>query len=162
MASDAYAAVRKLAVDYAVIEKNHRVRADPGTQFTGPRISLYQASVGIGKKSYCVAFVYWCYQMACNSLGQPNILPRTGSTRRLSQWAHPEWYLKPGEMPEPGDIWMRREKRHTGMVWYVNGGRADVITVEGNTYTYADPHWGVHGRKRDMSTNTIGILRPTW
>lgn len=160
--ADAYTAVRLKALEFALIEKDHRVRANPGSPFEGPRISCYQASVGIGNKSYCVAFVYWCYQMACNALGEPNILPRTGSTTRLSLWANPDWFLKPGQLPEPGDIWMRRKKRHTGMVHYVNAGLGEVITVEGNTYTGQDPNWGVHGRKRDMSTNTLGIIRPTW
>jgi hypothetical protein len=162
MPVDPYESIRQRAVLFALGEKMAKVRANPGTRYSGARIECYQKTVGIGRKPYCVAFVYWCYQMACAAEGQPNVLPRTGSTRRLSLWANPDWFLKPGEPPQPGDIWMRREERHTGLVWYVNGGLSEVITIEGNTYTYADPNWGVHGRKRDMSTNTLGIIRPTW
>jgi hypothetical protein len=160
--SDGYETVRTKAVEFALTEKMNQVRANPGNMYSGPRINCYQDLLGIGRDDYCVAFVYWCYQMACISLGAPNILPRTGSTTRLKQWSHSDWFLKGGEVPQPGDIWMRHKKRHTGIVWYVSGGLAEVITIEGNTYTGSDPRWGVHGRKRNMSTNTLGIIRPTW
>jgi hypothetical protein len=160
--SDAYESVRKKAVEFALNEKLMKVRADSGNMYSGQRISCYQDSLGIGRDDYCVAFVYWCYQMACTALGTPNVLPRTGSTTRLSLWANSDWFIRGGELPQPGDIWMRNSKRHTGLVWYVHGGLAEVITIEGNTYTSSDPRWGVHGRKRNMSTNTLGIIRPTW
>jgi hypothetical protein len=159
--SDIYQAVREKAVEFAEIEKLAKVRADPNDSKSGPRIACYQQSLGIGRSNYCVAFVYWCYERACSVLGMPNILPRTGSTTRLSQWASREWFVPASEMPQPGDIWLRDQKRHTGLVWYVKGGRAEVITIEGNTYTYADPRWGVHGRKRDLTSNTLAILRPS-
>jgi hypothetical protein len=162
MFEDKYREVREKAVEIAVNEKLMEVRAKPGDPYSGPQIACYQNSLGIGRNPYCVAFVYWCYERACAALGAPNLLPRTGSTTQLSQWANSNWFLPPSELPQPGDIWLRNSKRHTGLVWYVKGGRAEVITVEGNTYTSFDPRWGVHGRRRNMTSNTLALLRPAF
>ncbi len=170
---DIYYQVRRKAVEFARMERDAKVRAEKGNIFRGKRIRDYQRSVGMGEDNYCVAFVYWCYQQACAALGKYNLIPKTARTHVLWHESPYDWVLPVGESPQPGDIWIRTDKPHVGLVREAINGRGEVATIEGNTWrkewieivdgkSYKFHDWGVHGRIRNMTTNTLAILRPTW
>lgn len=110
------------------------VREEPGNR--GPEVHRYLKSVGLGQgHAWCMAFVYWCVQMAAEKLNLPNPLVRTAGV--LDQWNR----TKLGKLParsqrgiEPGDIFIidyGRGQGHTGFIERV--GQGVFHTIEGNT-----------------------------
>ena len=152
--------LRYRALEIARAERDKRVRADEGDRLDGTQIREYLKSVGASPRNdYCVAFVYWCYRQAAGQLGCANILPKTASTSLFKSWAPKSWFLSKDQLPEPGDIYLRSDLGHTGMVNYVKDGRLETKTVEGNTWV-VPYNWGVHGRTRNLKN--AYVLRPTW
>lgn len=99
----------------------------------GPVVSEYLRSVGINfPASWCMAFVYWCYDKAAHNLGIENPLKKTGGV--LAQWnAMPN--NKINFPPKVGDIFIMdlgHGLGHTGIVEAVNED-GTLTTIEGNT-----------------------------
>lgn len=97
----------------------------------GDQVEKYLKSIGLSKGySWCMAFVYWCFDQAAAKLQVANPLHRTGGV--LAQWnARPTLRVHD---PEPGDIFIMDYGRglgHTGIVTAVHGDVVD--TIEGNT-----------------------------
>lgn len=93
----------------------------------GPEVYKYLQSVGITfPASWCMAFVYWCFEKA----GGP--LPyRSGGV--LNVWNHTDPEFKKSK-PQPGDIFIQDHGKglgHTGIVEKVEG--LNIHTIEGNT-----------------------------
>ncbi len=97
----------------------------------GEHVEKYLKSVGINfPASWCMAFVYWCFDEAAHKLSVPNPLFRTGGV--LAQWnnsikAHTT-------IPKPGEIFILdfgKGLGHTGIIEKVED--ATLHTVEGNT-----------------------------
>lgn len=98
----------------------------------GASVEKYLRSVGLGKGySWCMAFVYYCYKNAAQSLNVENPLYKTGGV--LSEWNHrPHNQTK---TPQVGAIFIMDfggGKGHTGIVEEVLPG-GKIKTIEGNT-----------------------------
>lgn len=119
------------------------VREDPPNSNRGKDVAKYLKSVGLdansGHYSWCMAFVYWCFNEAYNKLGKPNPLVKTGGV--LRQWNETKnKKIKKADainnpsLIKPGFVFIRNHgggKGHTGIVVSVNGGYIE--TIEGNS-----------------------------
>ena len=106
----------------------------------GPEVEKYLASVGLPKgNSWCMSFVYWCFQEAASELGVKNPLVKTGGV--LKGWNDATCTkilaadaINNPSLVKPGQIFIIDHGGglgHTGMVKSVNGGF--LTTIEGNT-----------------------------
>lgn len=125
----------------------------------GDPVPKYLASVGITfPASWCMAFVYWCYDEAAKQLGLPTPLLKTGGV--LAQWdARPRNRVK---LPQPGDVFVMDHGHHLGHTGIVRTLNADgsLPTVEGNTNdTGAREGFEVAAKTRQQSKPIIGYLR---
>lgn len=98
----------------------------------GHPVKDYLASVGINfPASWCMAFVYWCFNEALKKSGVNNPLVKTGGV--LNQWFHISGKYK-STKPVPGSIFIMDfggGLGHTGIVESVVGN--DLHTIDGNT-----------------------------
>lgn len=98
----------------------------------GPEVEKYLKSVGLGPGySWCMAFVYWCYNEASKALAVANPMKKTGGV--MMQWH--ERSSKYGHVhPQPGDIFIMDYGKGLGHTGIVEKCDADKIyTIEGNT-----------------------------
>lgn len=102
----------------------------------GHPVQDYLASVGIHfPASWCMAFMYWCYDHAAGQLGISNPLFKTGGV--LAQWSN-QPSNRVGTLnykPVPGNIFIMDlggGLGHTGMVESVDPD-GTLHTIEGNT-----------------------------
>lgn len=99
----------------------------------GGAVEAYLKSVNLGKGySWCMAFVYWCYNQAAWKLGVKNPLKKTAGV--LDQWNSMGLDLHYTE-PKENDIMIMDfggGEGHTGIVTAVKSGSV-IETVEGNT-----------------------------
>lgn len=100
----------------------------------GKPVQDYLASVGIGfPASWCMAFVYWCFQQndyTNTPLGK-NPLVKTGGVLRA--WNEADKKYRVTE-PQPGDIFIMdfgKGLGHTGFVEKTDG--TFIYTIEGNS-----------------------------
>lgn len=134
------------------------VQEIPKNSNAGPDVEKYLKSVGLGKGfSWCMAFVYWCANVASKQLAVPNTLERTAGV--LAMWnAKPLLRVK---TPQPGDIMILDYGKglgHTGIVEKVVG--INIYTIEGNTNDEGSREgYEVCRRIRKLST-IKGFLRP--
>jgi hypothetical protein len=124
----------------------------------GPEVDLYLRTVGLNPEgqhySWCMAFVYWCFNEAAKSLTVKNPLVKTAGC--LNQWNSstcPKIKMDDAvnnpSLVQPGFIFIIDHgggNGHTGLVESVNGGM--INTIEGNT-------------NNDGSANGYGVLRLT-
>ncbi len=94
----------------------------------GHPVKDYLASVGLNfPASWCMAFVYWCYNQSCT----PNPLVRTGGVLRAWNEADPKHKFKD---PKVGDIFIMdfgKGLGHCGIVEKIDENF--VYTIDGNT-----------------------------
>lgn len=101
----------------------------------GEHVQKYLKTIGINfPASWCMAFMYWCFEEWENISGHENPLVKTGGV--LHQWNQIPAKYKFSNliMPEPGDIFIMDHGKglgHTGMVEFVENGI--IHTIEGNT-----------------------------
>ncbi len=125
--------LKELALENAITQIGQQ--ENPKGSNWGHPVQDYLASVGIGfPASWCMAFLYWCFDHAANSLGQENPLFKTGGV--LAQWNN----RKENRLAldyhdlEPGDIFIMDYGRglgHTGIIETIDG--ENLHTIEGNT-----------------------------
>jgi len=96
----------------------------------GHPVQDYLKSVNIGfPASWCMAFVYWCFNEVSNS---NNPLVKTGGV--LNAWNKADVKYKVTGDPQPGDIFIMdfgKGLGHTGIVEKVDS--TFVYTIDGNT-----------------------------
>jgi hypothetical protein len=140
----------------AVAASQIGVREQPEGSNSGPEVDRYLTSVGVAprvgpaaNRAWCGAFVYWCYQMAAQSLTLPNPLVRTGGV--LRHWNDARTHaaarryrkaraLEDASFIRPGFIFIYdfgRGLGHTGLIERIDNGR--MITIEGNIADGATP-----------------------
>lgn len=114
-------AVTQIGVEEAAGHKN-----------TGKDVEKYLASVGLGPGySWCMAFVYWCHQQACEAMGTKILMFKTGGV--LEQWRQRKDKYR-ALTPQPGDVFIMDFGKGTGHTGIVEKVEDDVIhTIEGNT-----------------------------
>jgi cell wall-associated NlpC family hydrolase len=116
------------------------VMEDPPGSNRGEKVEEYQASAGIDPGTFwCAAFIYWCFQQACENSGRRNPVLKTGHC--MTHWnrtpgkkiAAADAVNKPS-LIKPGHIFIIHTggtHGHTGLVEKVEGGF--IHTIEGNT-----------------------------
>jgi hypothetical protein len=104
----------------------------------GPDVQKYLKSVGINfPASWCMAFVYWCFEEWENITGIPNPLIKTGGV--LAEWNQiPAKFKMPAPFvnpPLPGDVFIMDFGKGLGHTGFVESVDADgtLHTIEGNT-----------------------------
>ncbi len=119
------------------------VRENPPNSNRGLEVSKYLKSVGLnanaGHYSWCMAFVYWCFDEAFENLWKANPLVKTGGV--LRQWnetknkkIRKQDAVNNPSLVKPGFVFIRNYgsgKGHTGIITSVNGGYIE--TIEGNS-----------------------------
>lgn len=110
------------------------IREEKGN--TGPEVRRYLKSVGLGEgHPWCMSFVYWCVNMACEKLSIPNPLVKTGGV--LDQWNRTTCRKIPPQAFNSirvGDIFIQDHGKglgHTGFILSIKG--SVVKTIEGNS-----------------------------
>jgi len=97
----------------------------------GTPVKDYLKSVGINfPASWCMAFVYWCYNNSLNE-GEVNPLIKTGGV--LAHWNKADNKYK-AEEPKVGDIFIMdfgKGLGHTGIIEKMDGN--NLYTIEANT-----------------------------
>lgn len=122
----------------------------------GPEVSRYLSSVGLKPGfSWCMAFVYWSVQQACNELQQKNPLVKTAGV--MDQVRRTNLRMIPARSSgvKPGDIFIMEFAHglgHTGFVESVSPGI--VHTIEGNTNDDGSRE-GYEVARRQRSITTI-------
>lgn len=102
----------------------------------GHPVQDYLASVGINfPASWCMAFVYWCFEQAApKDTAVPSFPVKTGGV--LHAWETADASHKVMDHPQPGDIFIMdlgKGLGHTGLVIAVSPDGHTLTTVEGNT-----------------------------
>lgn len=100
----------------------------------GQDVEMFLASVGLGKGySWCMAFLYWCYQQASRDLRIANPMIPTGGV--MDQYRRNKVMLQT-HIPQANDIGIIKlhdDAGHTFIVDSVVPKNNGIITVEGNT-----------------------------
>lgn len=135
------------------------VHEDAGNKNTGPQVNEYLKSVGLNPGySWCMAFVYWCFQIASEKLAVTNPLAKTGGV--LAQWNKRK--LTYGVYtPQAGDIFIMdlgKGLGHTGFVESVNKD-GSINTIEGNSNDEGSREGYEVCRRKRTPTRIIGYLR---
>lgn len=129
-----------LAETLIIAQSQMGVMEDPPGSNRGAKVEEYQASVGIGAGTFwCAAFLYWCFQKACDKAGRTNPVLRTGHC--MTHWrdtrgkkiAAADAVNKPS-LVKPGQIFIINtggSHGHTGLIEKIEGGF--IHTIEGNT-----------------------------
>lgn len=98
----------------------------------GEHVQKYLHSVGINfPASWCMSFVYWCFDQAAHTLGTANPLVKTGGV--LHAWNNAKDHRVQVTL-QPGDIFIMNFGKglgHTGIIESIEGDRLN--TIEGNT-----------------------------
>jgi cell wall-associated NlpC family hydrolase len=134
-------ATTALLTDTLIIAQSQiGVMEDPPGSNRGEKVEEYQASAGIDPGTFwCAAFIYWCFQQACENSGRRNPVLKTGHC--MTHWnrtpgkkiAAADAVNKPS-LIKPGHIFIIHTggtHGHTGLVEKVEGGF--IHTIEGNT-----------------------------
>lgn len=126
---------------------------------TGDPVPAYLASVGINfPASWCMAFMYWCYEQAAEQLGLINPMSKTGGV--LTAWGNrPRSQVK---LPAVGDVFIMdlgHGLGHTGMIESI-APDGTLHTIEGNTNdTGSREGYEVARKVRHNQKPIIGYLR---
>lgn len=102
----------------------------------GHPVQDYLAAPGIHfPASWCMAFMYWCFDDAAAQLGLTNPLFKTAGV--LAQWHNrvPNQIPMEGPGPQPGDIFIMDHGHgvgHTGIIDTIDTA-GTLHTIEGNT-----------------------------
>jgi hypothetical protein len=125
----------------------------------GPEVNQYLASVGLPPgNSWCMAFVYWCFNKASVQLAIENPLTKTGGV--LNEYSHEK--LNQVHTPQAGDIFIMDLGSGLGHTGIVESVAADgtLHTIEGNTNDEGGREgYEVARRTRKPAKPIIGYLR---
>lgn len=125
--------IKELALEVAITQLDKQ--EDPKGSNWGHPVQDYLKSVGIGfPASWCMAFLYWCFDSASKTLGMSNPMFKTGGV--LAQWNNRKENQLPKEYHDlqPGDIFIMdfgKGLGHTGIIEKIENGILQ--TIEGNT-----------------------------
>lgn len=122
--------LREKALEIAITQLG--VQEAAGHHNTGADVEKYLKAVGLGPGySWCMAFVYWCYQQAADAMGLQNPLAKTGGV--LDQW-NKRKAVYGTVHPMPGDLFIMdfgNGEGHTGLVEVAD--HKFIYPIEGNT-----------------------------
>jgi len=118
-----------------IAQSNVGVQEHPKGSNSGPEVNEFLRSVGLGPGfAWCMAFVYFCTNKACQELNLPVPLVQTGGV--MDQWNLTHCRKLPNRASgvKPGDIFIMEFAHgtgHTGFVESISDGM--IHTIEGNT-----------------------------
>lgn len=114
---------------YATLELGKE--EEPRGSNWGDDVKKYLLSVGITfPASWCMAFVYWCHEQACEELGIPNKMFKTGGV--LYQYVKSKSLAV--KSPQPGDVGIMDHGKGLGHTFIVEWVEKEIVhTIEGNT-----------------------------
>lgn len=122
--------------DLALIIARKELGVKEETANWGKDIKKYLNSVNINfPASWCMAFVYWCFNEASVKLALKNPLPKTGGVMKHYNETM-GIRLKDKKTVQPGDVMILNFGKglgHTGIVESVDLPNNTVITLEGNS-----------------------------
>jgi hypothetical protein len=125
----------------------------------GPTVKGYLNSVGINfPASWCMAFIYWCFNQASTQLGIENPMTKTGGV--LNEYTHER--LNQVHTPQAGDIFIMDLGNGLGHTGIIESIAADgtLHTIEGNTNdTGSREGYEVARKVRKNTKPIIGYLR---
>lgn len=152
--------VARRAVQIAL---DHKYVREKTGKNDGADVKAILASVGLPEGySWCMAFVYYCFQIAANQLGVKNPCIKTAGV--LDHWNRTRGAKV--HTPAAGDVFVMdfgKGQGHTGIV--VKADRDTIHTIEGNTSgqpTSASQDregQGVYERIRKISSINKGFIR---
>lgn len=120
-------------VDYAIAEIG-KEEIPRGSNW-GEHVQKYLKSVGINfPASWCMAFVYWCFEEWELISGIQNPLIKTGGVLHMWNTIPAKYKIVKGISALPGDIFIMdfgKGLGHTGFVEFIEDGI--LHTIEGNT-----------------------------
>lgn len=134
------------------------VQEEPKGSNSGKQVNEYLKSVGLNPGfSWCMAFVYWCFNNASKELKIVNPLIKTGGV--LAHWNKAVIKYRVTD-PEPGDIFIMdfgKGLGHTGIVESVDKGV--IHTIEGNSNDEGSREGFEVCRRSRLKSSIKGYLR---
>jgi CHAP domain len=135
----------------------------------GHPVQDYLASVGIFfPASWCMSFMYWCFNHAAGQLGTPNPMTKTGgvlaqyNSKRITNGVSIDKTEPLNKSLQPGDIFIMDEGKglgHTGIVESIDAD-GTIHTIEGNTNLDGSRNgFEVERKTRHNVAPIIGFLR---
>ena len=126
---------------------------------SGDPVPMYLKRVGLTfPASWCMAFMYWCFDEAALSLGVPNPMAKTAGV--LDQWAKRTGARV--KLPQPDNLFIMDHEhglRHTKIIEAINAN-GWMVTIEGNTNSDGSRNgYAVERRSRQNTIPIIGYLR---
>jgi hypothetical protein len=104
-----------------------------GTHETGNNCQQYSAWFGVACAPWCAYFVAWCFDTSASG-NRDRRVPwtpyGTGSSQAIYSWAHAHSRVVP--VPQSGDIFVRRDFQHSGIVRGVNTSTRAFNSIDGN------------------------------
>ncbi|HET7856474.1 MAG TPA: CHAP domain-containing protein [Gaiellaceae bacterium] len=123
----------------------------------GSNVNIYSKYFGFGAQFWCADFVAWS-------------LDRTGNRDHKVPWGYPSavenitrWGKRNGKIhsqPRKGDIFTRKDGKHTG--WVVSSQGTGFTTIEGNTSGPDGRVIYVASHARDAASGTYFFVRHHW
>jgi len=150
--------ITKSALDIAISQVG-QTESPLGSNWGHP-VQDYLATVGLHfPASWCMAFLYWCFDKAALKLNTVSPLDRTGGVHL--QWnARKENQIYSG--PQVGDIFIMdlgHQLGHTGIIESLNPDNS-LNTIEGNTNHDGSRNGvDVEKKRRQQGKPIIGYLR---
>lgn len=123
--------LQQLALKVAITQLG--VKESPLGSNGGKEVDMYLKSVGLGTGySWCMAFVYWCFDHAAKELNVPNPLVKTGGV--LNAWNKADKKFRVVGNPQAGDIGIMNFGNGAGHTFIVKETLPDINhTIEGNS-----------------------------
>lgn len=123
----------------------------------GSNVNFYSKYFGFGAQFWCADFVAWS-------------LDKTGNQDKKVPWGYPSavenitrWGKRNGKIhsqPQKGDIFTRKDGKHTG--WVVSSRGTSFMTIEGNTDGPDGRVVYVASHARDSSSGMYFFVRHHW
>lgn len=111
---------------------------------------------GHNPMAWCAVFVSWCADQA----GIPESVIKQSSFSNAPAFGFSSTFNAYQKTPQPGDLFFRNTNAHVGIVYKVEGDT--FYTLEGNTWTSADPRHGVMIRQRDLYSSSYTFVSPNY
>lgn len=152
-----YMTLKEKALQIAITQISKQ--ENPRGSNWGEPVKTYLKSVGINfPASWCMAFVYWCFQEAAKEIGLPNTAIKSGGVLDVYNKAKKKVYVVTD--PQPGDVFIQDHGHglgHTGIVETVDVD--SVHTIEGNTNDTGSREGFEVCRKSRLKSKIVAYVR---
>lgn len=122
----------------------------------GPNYTKYGQWWGYNPMAWCAVFVSWCADQA----GIPESVMKQSSFANPGSFGLTDTFYASQRTPKRGDLMFKTNGGHVALIYQVSGSK--FYTIEGNTYTYADPQEGVMLRERNLYDSGYYFATPRY